>query len=89
VDRGVNRSQADRFFTSPKSHHGLSPKGKMAIITCITQGKSGIKNKKKLPTVWEYDPSRSSRITWRKIYDKLGVSDRLELAALLPASSAA
>ncbi len=67
------RSQAAQL-TSPKSQPRLSPK-ELSIIGCITQGK---RNKE-----IAYQLGTSEQVIknyLRKIYDKLGVSDRLELA---------
>lgn len=67
------RSQASSL-TSPKNQPRLSPK-ELAIINCITQGK---RNKE-----IAYQLGTSEQVIknyLRKIYDKLGVSDRLELA---------
>src|ERR1700731_1259498 len=67
------RSQATAL-TSPKSQPRLSPK-EMAIITCITQGKRNKEIAYQLGTT-----EQVIKNYLRKIYDKLGVSDRLELA---------
>src|ERR1700746_3732715 len=67
------RSQATAL-TSPKSQPRLSPK-EMAIITCITQGKRNKEIAFQLGTT-----EQVIKNYLRKIYDKLGVSDRLELA---------
>jgi len=67
------RSQASAL-TNPKNQPRLSPK-ELAIINCITQGK---RNKE-----IAYQLGTSEQVIknyLRKIYDKLGVSDRLELA---------
>jgi two-component system, NarL family, nitrate/nitrite response regulator NarL len=67
------RSQATAI-TNPKSQPRLSPK-ELSIIACITQGK---RNKE-----IAYQLGTSEQVIknyLRKIYDKLGVSDRLELA---------
>jgi len=67
------RAQA-AALVNPRSQPKLSPK-EMAIITCITQGK---RNKE-----IAYQLGTSEQVIknyLRKIYDKLGVSDRLELA---------
>jgi DNA-binding NarL/FixJ family response regulator len=67
------RSQA-AALVNPRTQPRLSPK-EMAIITCITQGK---RNKE-----IAYQLGTSEQVIknyLRKIYDKLGVSDRLELA---------
>src|SRR5580693_1965761 len=67
------RSQATAL-TSPKTQPRLSPK-EMAIITCITQGKRNKEIAYQLGTT-----EQVIKNYLRKIYDKLGVSDRLELA---------
>jgi len=67
------RTQASAL-ASPKNQPRLSPK-ELAIIGCITQGK---RNKE-----IAYQLGTSEQVIknyLRKIYDKLGVSDRLELA---------
>jgi two-component system, NarL family, nitrate/nitrite response regulator NarL len=67
------RTQATTM-ANPKNQPRLSPK-ELAIITHITQGK---RNKE-----IAYDLGTSEQVIknyLRKIYDKLGVSDRLELA---------
>jgi DNA-binding NarL/FixJ family response regulator len=67
------RAQA-AALVNPRIQPRLSPK-EMAIITCITQGK---RNKE-----IAYELGTSEQVIknyLRKIYDKLGVSDRLELA---------
>src|SRR5579859_821956 len=67
------RAQA-AALVSPKSQPRLSPK-ELAIIGCITQGK---RNKE-----IAFQPGTTEQVIknyLRKIYDKLGVSDRLELA---------
>ncbi len=67
------RTQASNM-ASPKNQPRLSPK-ELAIINCITQGK---RNKE-----IAYELGTSEQVIknyLRKIYDKLGVSDRLELA---------
>jgi two-component system nitrate/nitrite response regulator NarL len=67
------RTQASAL-ASPKNQPRLSPK-ELAIINCITQGK---RNKE-----IAYELGTSEQVIknyLRKIYDKLGVSDRLELA---------
>jgi DNA-binding NarL/FixJ family response regulator len=61
-------------LVSPKSQPRLSPK-EMAIITCITQGKRNKEIAFQLGTT-----EQVIKNYLRKIYDKLGVSDRLELA---------
>ena len=67
------RAQA-AALVSPKSQPRLSPK-EMAIITCITQGKRNKEIASQLGTT-----EQVIKNYLRKIYDKLGVSDRLELA---------
>lgn len=67
------RSQASAL-TSPRNQPRLSPK-ELAIITCITQGKRNKEIAYQLGTT-----EQVIKNYLRKIYDKLGVSDRLELA---------
>ncbi len=67
------RAQA-ASLVSPRSQPRLSPK-EMAIITCITQGKRNKEIAFQLGTT-----EQVIKNYLRKIYDKLGVSDRLELA---------
>ena len=67
------RSQA-AALVSPRSQPRLSPK-EMAIITCITQGKRNKEIAYQLGTT-----EQVIKNYLRKIYDKLGVSYRLELA---------
>jgi two-component system nitrate/nitrite response regulator NarL len=67
------RSQASSL-TNPKSQPRLSQK-ELAIITCITQGKRNKEIAYQLGTT-----EQVIKNYLRKIYDKLGVSDRLELA---------
>jgi two-component system nitrate/nitrite response regulator NarL len=67
------RAQA-AALVSPKSQPRLSAK-EMAIITCITQGKRNKEIAYQLGTT-----EQVIKNYLRKIYDKLGVSDRLELA---------
>ncbi len=67
------RAQA-AALVSPKSQPRLSPK-EMSIITCITQGKRNKEIAFQLGTT-----EQVIKNYLRKIYDKLGVSDRLELA---------
>src|SRR5215831_17792047 len=67
------RTQASALV-SPKTQPRLSPK-EMAIITCITQGKRNKEIAFQLGTT-----EQVIKNYLRKIYDKLGVSDRLELA---------
>ncbi len=67
------RAQATALV-NPRSQARLSPK-EMAIITCITQGKRNKEIAFQLGTT-----EQVVKNYLRKIYDKLGVSDRLELA---------
>jgi DNA-binding NarL/FixJ family response regulator len=67
------RAQA-AALVSPRTLPRLSPK-EMAIITCITQGKRNKEIAFQLGTT-----EQVIKNYLRKIYDKLGVSDRLELA---------
>jgi two-component system nitrate/nitrite response regulator NarL len=67
------RSQATAL-TSPRTQPRLSPK-ELAIITCITQGKRNKEIAYQLGTTEQVIKNHL-----RKVYDKLGVSDRLELA---------
>ena len=67
------RSQA-AALVNPRVQPKLSPK-EMAIITCITQGKRNKEIAFQLGTT-----EQVIKNYLRKIYDKLGVSDRLELA---------
>ena len=67
------RAQAANLV-SPRTQPRLSPK-EMAIITCITQGKRNKEIAFQLGTT-----EQVIKNYLRKIYDKLGVSDRLELA---------
>jgi DNA-binding NarL/FixJ family response regulator len=67
------RAQA-AALVSPRNQPRLSPK-EMAIITCITQGKRNKEIAYQLGTT-----EQVIKNYLRKIYDKLGVSDRLELA---------
>jgi DNA-binding NarL/FixJ family response regulator len=67
------RAQAAALI-SPRSQPRLSPK-EMSIITCITQGKRNKEIAFQLGTT-----EQVIKNYLRKIYDKLGVSDRLELA---------
>ena len=67
------RAQA-ASLVNPKTQPRLSPK-EMAIITCITQGKRNKEIAFQLGTTEQVIKNYQ-----RKIYDKLGVSDRLELA---------
>ncbi len=67
------RAQASALV-SPRTQPKLSPK-EMAIITCITQGKRNKEIAFQLGTT-----EQVIKNYLRKIYDKLGVSDRLELA---------
>jgi DNA-binding NarL/FixJ family response regulator len=61
-------------LVSPRSQPRLSPK-ELQIITCITQGKRNKEIAYQLGTTEQVIKNHL-----RKIYDKLGVSDRLELA---------
>ncbi len=61
-------------LTNPRSQPRLSPK-EHAIIYCITQGK---RNKEIATQIGTTEQVIKNYL--RKIYDKLGVSDRLELA---------
>jgi len=67
------RAQASALV-SPRTQPRLSPK-EMAIITCITQGKRNKEIAYQLGTT-----EQVIKNYLRKVYDKLGVSDRLELA---------
>lgn len=67
------RSQA-AALVNPRTQPRLSPK-EMAIITCISQGKRNKEIAFQLGTT-----EQVIKNYLRKIYDKLGVSDRLELA---------
>jgi len=67
------RTQA-AALVSPRTQPRLSPK-EMSIITCITQGKRNKEIAFQLGTT-----EQVIKNYLRKIYDKLGVSDRLELA---------
>jgi DNA-binding NarL/FixJ family response regulator len=67
------RAQAASLL-SPRNQPRLSPK-EMAIISCITQGKRNKEIAFQLGTT-----EQVIKNYLRKIYDKLGVSDRLELA---------
>jgi len=67
------RAQA-AALVNPRTQPRLSPK-EMAIITCITQGKRNKEIAFQLGTT-----EQVIKNYLRKIYDKLGVSDRLELA---------
>jgi two-component system nitrate/nitrite response regulator NarL len=67
------RAQA-ASLVSPRTQPRLSPK-EMAIIACITQGKRNKEIAFQLGTT-----EQVIKNYLRKIYDKLGVSDRLELA---------
>ena len=70
---GAYRSQASTLVP-PGSQTRLTPK-EMAIITCITQGRRNKEIATQLNTT-----EQVIKNYLRKIYDKLGVSDRLELA---------
>jgi DNA-binding NarL/FixJ family response regulator len=67
------RAQA-AALVNPRVQPKLSPK-EMSIITCITQGKRNKEIAYQLGTT-----EQVIKNYLRKIYDKLGVSDRLELA---------
>jgi DNA-binding NarL/FixJ family response regulator len=67
------RAQASALV-NPRTQPRLSPK-ESAIITCITQGKRNKEIAFQLGTT-----EQVIKNYLRKIYDKLGVSDRLELA---------
>jgi DNA-binding NarL/FixJ family response regulator len=67
------RAQA-AALVSPRTQPRLSPK-ELQIITCITQGKRNKEIAYQLGTTEQVIKNHL-----RKIYDKLGVSDRLELA---------
>ncbi len=67
------RAQA-AALVSPRNQPRLSPK-EMSIIACITQGKRNKEIAFQLGTT-----EQVIKNYLRKIYDKLGVSDRLELA---------
>jgi DNA-binding NarL/FixJ family response regulator len=67
------RAQA-AALVNPRSQPRLSPK-ELAIIVCITQGKRNKEIAYQLGTT-----EQVIKNYLRKIYDKLGVSDRLELA---------
>jgi DNA-binding NarL/FixJ family response regulator len=67
------RAQA-AALVNPRSQPKLSPK-EMSIISCITQGKRNKEIAFQLGTT-----EQVIKNYLRKIYDKLGVSDRLELA---------
>ncbi len=60
--------------TLPRTQPHLSPK-ELAIVTCITQGKRNKEIAYQLGTT-----EQVIKNYLRKVYDKLGVSDRLELA---------
>ncbi|MBZ5566298.1 MAG: response regulator transcription factor [Acidobacteriia bacterium] len=78
-NRGVNwiieayRSQAT-LLTSPRPKNRLSPK-EMLVVSCVSQG---MRNKEIAVEVKTSEQVIKNYL--RKIYDKLGVSDRLELA---------
>ncbi|GAA3767831.1 response regulator transcription factor [Terriglobus aquaticus] len=67
------RSQAQQL-TSPRAQLKFSPK-ELAVISCITRG---MRNKEIAYQVGTTEQVIKNYL--RKIYDKLGVSDRLELA---------
>jgi DNA-binding NarL/FixJ family response regulator len=60
--------------TRPRNQPGLSPK-ELAIISCITQGMRNKEIACQLGTT-----EQAIKNCLRRVYDKLGVSDRLELA---------
>ncbi len=78
-NRGVNwvieayRSQSEQL-TSPRPRTRLSDK-EMLIVSCVTQG---MRNKEIAEQVGTTEQVIKNYL--RKIYDKLGVADRLELA---------
>jgi DNA-binding NarL/FixJ family response regulator len=78
-NRGVNwvleayRSQASQL-TSPRPKTKLSDK-ELLIISCVTQGMRNKEIAKEIGTT-----EQVIKNYLRKVYDKLGVSDRLELA---------
>jgi two-component system, NarL family, nitrate/nitrite response regulator NarL len=67
------RSQ-ETALTNPRTQTRLSPK-ELAIVTCITRG---MRNKE--IAVYLGTSEQVIKNYLRKVYDKLGVSDRLELA---------
>lgn len=79
-NRGVNwvieayRSQATALLDPPRSKWRLSPK-ELLIVSAVTQG---MRNKEIADKVGTTEQVVKNYL--RKIYDKLGVSDRLELA---------
>lgn len=70
----IEAYRAQAALVSPRNQPRLSPK-EMSIITCITQGKRNKEIAYQLGTT-----EQVIKNYLRKIYDKLGVSDRLELA---------
>src|SRR5205807_1317228 len=78
-NKGVNwvieayRSQASQL-TAPRTKSRISEK-ELTIISCVTQG---MRNKEIAKEVGTSEQVIKNYL--RKIYDKLGVSDRLELA---------
>ncbi len=72
VNRLVEAYRAET--TKPRAQPSFSPK-ELAIITCITQGKRNKEIADQLGTT-----EQVIKNYLRKVYDKLGVSDRLELA---------
>ena len=70
----IEAYRAQAALVNPRVQPKLSPK-EMAIITCITQGKRNKEIAYELGTT-----EQVIKNYLRKIYDKLGVSDRLELA---------
>jgi DNA-binding NarL/FixJ family response regulator len=71
---GRNLDRQPAALTNPRVQPRLSPK-EHAIIQCITQGK---RNKEIAFQIGTTEQVIKNYL--RKIYDKLGVSDRLELA---------
>jgi two-component system, NarL family, nitrate/nitrite response regulator NarL len=72
VNRLIEAYQAET--TKPRNQPPLSPK-ELAIITCITQGKRNKEIASQLDTT-----EQVIKNYLRKLYNKLGVSDRIELA---------
>ena len=70
---GAYRAQG-AALANPRTRRRLSPK-EMTIITCITEGKRNKEIAFQLGTT-----EQVIKNCLRKIYDKLGVADRLELA---------
>jgi two-component system, NarL family, nitrate/nitrite response regulator NarL len=76
-NRSVNwviKAYQTTALTRPRSQSRLSPK-EMAIITCITQS---MRNREIAYQLGTTEQKIKSHL--RRVYDKLGVSDRLELA---------